>query len=51
MVCEVHLPMGDALLIELGALLASDYSRGVKDATGAVLYLPSLLTPSRFSIF
>jgi hypothetical protein len=49
--CEVHLQMDDAHQNELDALLALDYLRDVKDATGAVLYLPSFLTPSRFLIF
>jgi hypothetical protein len=50
-VCEVHLQMDDAHQNELDALLALDYLRDVKGATGAVLYLPSFLTPSRFLIF
>jgi hypothetical protein len=49
--CEVHLQMDDAHQNELDALLALDYLRDVKGATGAVLYLPSFLTPSRFLIF
>jgi hypothetical protein len=50
MACEVHLQLDGALPIELDALLALDYLRDVKGATGAVLYLPSFLTPSRFSV-
>jgi hypothetical protein len=48
MACEVHLPMDDALLIELGDPLALDYLRDVKDEMVFVLYLPSFLAPSRF---
>jgi hypothetical protein len=50
MVCVAHRPMDGAHQIELDALLALNSARDVKGGMGAYLYLPSLLSPSLFSI-
>ena len=50
MVCVAHRLMDAAHQIELDALLALNFVRDVKDVMGAYLYLPSFLSPSRFSI-
>jgi hypothetical protein len=50
MVCVVHPLMDDALQNELGALLALNFEQVVKGGMVFVLYLPSLLSPSRSSI-
>jgi hypothetical protein len=50
MVCVAHRPMDDVHQIERDALLALNFVRDVKGGMGAYLYLPSLLSPSLFSI-
>jgi hypothetical protein len=47
MVCAVHLPMDGVHQSELDAPLALNFVRDVKGGMGVVLYLPSLLSPSR----